>query len=326
MIGFMKNFWQSLPKPILVVSPMCGVTDLPFRLICRAHGADVVYTEMTMVQALAHKSQKALKLCEVSKNESPVVVQLGGNDPELFFKAAKIVAEEIRPDGIDINFGCPAKKVAGHGSGVALLRDLNKSYEIIQATIEGAAGLPVSLKTRSEIKAKDQTKIVTSLDLLQKTRDLPIAAVMIHGRSFEAPWIEQVDYDYIKKIRENYHGILIANGGIDSPEKAKMVLATTQADGLAIGHGVYGRPWIFQQIKDYLKHGRYKQLSWPQKRAIALKHAKLAFKTKGIHGLVELRKQLLWYVKGLPKATAYRQDLVRLTTIDEIKQALKKIK
>ncbi|KKT98144.1 MAG: tRNA-dihydrouridine synthase [Parcubacteria group bacterium GW2011_GWC2_45_15] len=279
-----------------------------------------------MVQALAHKSQKALKLCEVSKNESPVVVQLGGNDPELFFKAAKIVAEEIRPDGIDINFGCPAKKVAGHGSGVALLRDLNKSYEIIQATIEGAAGLPVSLKTRSEIKAKDQTKIVTSLDLLQKTRDLPIAAVMIHGRSFEAPWIEQVDYDYIKKIRENYHGILIANGGIDSPEKAKMVLATTQADGLAIGHGVYGRPWIFQQIKDYLKHGRYKQLSWPQKRAIALKHAKLAFKTKGIHGLVELRKQLLWYVKGLPKATAYRQDLVRLTTIDEIKQALKKIK
>jgi nifR3 family TIM-barrel protein len=322
----MSNFWEKLKKPIMVLAPMCGVTDLPFRLLCHKHGADVVYTEMIMVQALAHKGKKTMELAQVDKKEKPVIIQLGGNEPELFYKSAKIVAEEFSPDGIDINFGCPAKKVAGHGSGVALLRDLNKSYEIIQATIEGAGGLPISIKTRTQIKTQDKSKTVTSLDLIKKIKDLPVAAIMIHGRSFEAPWVEKVDYDYIKEVRQNFKGILIANGGIYEPAKAKEVLKITGADGLGIGHGVYGRPWIFNQIKQYLKTGRYDELSWPQKRKIAVEHAKLAFKLKSEHGLIELRKQLLWYVKGLPNATNYRAGLVQLKTVEEIKQALKNIK
>ncbi|HLC64135.1 MAG TPA: tRNA-dihydrouridine synthase [Patescibacteria group bacterium] len=322
----MQNFWQKLPKPFLALSPMVGVTDLPFRLTCRKYGADLVYTEMIMVQALAHKNKKTMELAAVDKKEMPIVLQLGGNDPELFYKASKIAAEEIRPSGLDLNFGCPAKKVAGHGSGVALLRDLNRSREIIQAAIEGAQGLPVSLKTRTQIKTEDKGKTITSLDLLEKIKDLPLAAVMIHGRSFEAPWIEEVDYGYIRKVRELYNGILIANGGIDSPMKAKQVLKLTRADGLAIGHGVYGQPWIFNQVKQYLKTGRYDDLPWDEKRKIAIEHAKLAFRIKGEHGLIELRKQLLWYVKGLPNATGYRSQLVQLKTVGEIKKALMDIK
>ncbi len=316
----MTNFWEKLPKPILALAPMCGVTDLPFRTICHRYGADVVYSEMTMVQALAYKGKKTMDLVKISEEERPVVIQLGGNNPELFYKAAQVVANEIGPDGIDINFGCPAKKVAGHGSGVSLLRDLEKSYQIIQATIEGANGLPISLKTRTQIKSADKHSIHCSLELIEKVKDLPVAAIMIHGRSFEAPWIEEVDYNYIKEARKQFKGILLANGGIYEPEKVEEVLALTGADGVGIGHGIYGRPWLFSQIKEYLKTGRYADLTWPEKRQIALEHGQLAFEVKGAHGLLELRKQLLWYVKGLPNATGYREKLVRLNNLDEIKK------
>ena len=320
----MSNFWQKIPKPIIALAPMCGVTDMPFRLICRENGADVVYTEMVMVQGLSRKNQKTLDLAAISSDEQPVVVQLGGNDPEQFYKAAMII-RETGPAGIDINLGCPAKKIAGQGSGVALLRDLERAYQIIQATIEGAGGLPVSIKTRTQIKSADKTKTNTSLDLLEKIKDLPVACVMIHGRSFEAPWIEQVDYDYIRRVKMSFSGIVLANGGIYEPEIAKDVLRLTGADGVGIGHGVYGRPWMFEQIKDYLNKGTYLNPSWEKKRSVAIKHAELAFKLKGRHGLVEYRKQLLWYVKGLAGATDYRQQLVQLETLEEIKEALNKI-
>ena len=318
------NFWQQLPKPILALAPMCDVTDLPFRLICHEHGADVVYSEMVMVQGLAHHNQKTLKMAEIAAAEQPVVIQLGGNDPDMFYQAAQII-KEIGPAGIDINFGCPAKKIAGQGSGVSLLRDLERSYQIIQATIEGAGGVPVSIKTRTQIKSIDKKQVNTSLELISKIKDLPVAAVMIHGRSFEAPWVEEVDYDFIKKVKENFKGIVLANGGIYEPEIAKTVLSLTGADGLGIAHGVYGRPWIFNQIKDYLTTGHYQDLTWPEKRAVALKHAALAFELKGPQGLIEFRKQLLWYVKGLPQATDYRQKLAHLETLPEIEKELKLI-
>jgi nifR3 family TIM-barrel protein len=320
----MTNFWEQLPKPILALAPMCGVSDLPFRTICHKYGADVVYSEMIMVQGLARHNAKTLAMAAISATEQPVVIQLGGNDPELFYKAAQII-KEIGPAGIDINFGCPAKKIAGQGSGVALLRDLELSYQIIQATIEGAGGLPVSIKTRSQIKSTDKAQVTTSLELLEKIKDLPVACVMMHGRSYEAPWIEEVDYDYIAQVKQTFKGIVLANGGIYSPEVAKIALQITQADGLGIGHGVYGRPWIFQQIKDYLATGTWLDLPWTEKRQIAIEHARLAFALKGSHGLIEYRKQLLNYVKGLPGATDYRQKLVQKETLADIESCLNQI-
>ncbi len=321
----MSNFWKKLSRPILALAPMAGITDLPFRLICRQFGADLVYSEMIMVQALVRDNQKTLEMIKIKKSEQPVVIQLGGNDPEAFYQSARIL-RKIGPAGIDINMGCPARKVAGQGSGVALLRDLERSYQIIQATISGAGKIPVSIKTRTEIRSTDRQQTMTSLDLLEKIKDLPVAAIMIHGRSFEAPWIEEVDYEFIKKVKDQFSGIVLANGGIYSPEKAQEVLQSTGVDGLGIAHGVYGRPEIFQQIKDYLQTGQYHELSWPEKRKIILKHARLAFKLKGSYALIEFRKQLLWYIKGLKNAKTYRQDLVQLETLQEIQEALEAIK
>ena len=317
----MNNFWQKLPRPILAMAPMCGVTDLPFRLLAREQGADVVYTEMVIVQGLSRRNLKTLELAAISPLEQPVVIQLGGNDPEQFYQAAKI-ASELGPAGIDINLGCPAKKIAGQGSGVALWRDLDRAYQIIQATIEGAGGVPVSIKTRTQIKSVDKQQVSTSLDLLEKIKDLPVACAMIHGRSFEAPWAEEVDYDYIREVKQRFSGIVLANGGIYEPEIARRVLDITGADGVGIGHGVYGRPWIFRQIRDYLQKGKYHELSWEERRQVAINHAEQTFRLRGKTGLVEFKKQLLWYVKGLPRATDYRQELVRLEDLSEIKAYL----
>jgi tRNA-dihydrouridine synthase B len=318
------GFWEKLKPPILEMAPMCGVTDLPFRLMCKNNGADVVCTEMIMVQALSRHDKKSIALARIDDQERPVMIQLGGNNPEEFFKSAQM-AKELGADGVDINFGCPAKKVVGSGSGVSLLRNLPRCYEIVQATMEGAKGLPVSIKTRSRIKDK-QGKEVTSIDLLNTLKDLPIAAVMIHGRSFEAPWTEVVDYEYIAEVRKIWSGILLANGGIYEPEIAKNVLEITKADGLGLAHGVYGRPWIFRQIKELLDTGTYWQPTWQEKKQIAIDHAQLAFNVKGPHGLIELRKQLLWYVKGLENATDYRNNLVSVTTLDQVIEALNSIK
>ena len=316
----MKNFWQKLNKPILALAPMCGVTDLPFRLICKKFGADVVYTEMIMVQSLVRKNPNAFRLAEIEETEKPVIIQLGGKEPEYFKESAKI-AKKLGASGIDINFGCPAKKIAGNDSGVALLRNLPLARKIIEKTIEGAGGLPVSIKTRTTIKMKDGS-IQSSLDLLEYVKDLPIAAVMIHGRSFEAPWIEEVDYEYIKKVKEKFKGIVLANGGVYKPENAKEALEISGADGLGIGHGVYGRPWIFQEIKDYLKSGKYKAKTWAEKREIALEHLELVYNKKGELGLPEFRKQLLWYIKGLPGASAYREKMSHINKLEDFKQAL----
>jgi tRNA-dihydrouridine synthase B len=318
----MANFWQQFNKPILALAPMCGVTDLPFRLICKELGTDLVYTEMTMVQSLSRQNPAALRLAQLDPSEQPVIIQLGGREPEHFRAAAKI-ARQLGAAGIDINMGCPAKKIAGNGSGVSLLRDLELARQIIEATLEGAGDLPVSIKTRTTIKLPGQDQTQSSQDLLRFVADLPIAAVMIHGRNFEAPWSETVNYDYIREVKNFFPGIVLANGGIYEPEIAKQVLDQTGADGVGIGHGVYGRPWIFEEIRDYLATGHYTPKDWNYKLQVALKHLHLSQKIKGDLGLPEFKKQLLWYIKGLPGAASYRDKMAQINTLTDFEQALR---
>jgi tRNA-dihydrouridine synthase B len=317
----MSNFWQQFTKPILALAPMCGVTDLPFRLICKELGADLVYSEMIMVQSLARRNPSALRLAEISPDEQPVIIQLGGREPEHFRTSARMV-KEIGADGIDINFGCPAKKIAGNGSGVALLRDLQLARDIIEATLEGADGLPLSIKTRTSIKLPGQNVSQSSLDLLDFIKDLPISAVMIHGRSFESPWSEEIDHDYIKEVKRTFKGVVLANGGIYEPEQAQEVLELTGADGVGIGHGVYGRPWIFDEIRSYIETGHYDKKSWSYRKAIALRHLSLCQSIKGDKGLPEFKKQLLWYIKGLPGASAYREKMSQINNLADFENAL----
>jgi len=278
---------------------------------------------MTSADGLAYKGKKTLEMLSFSKKERPVVLQLFGKEPDKFAKAMEIIKSlptNQQPDGIDINFGCPARKVVSHGGGVTLMRDLNKCYQIIQAVCDNSPW-PVSIKIRSSIN-RGGIKI-TALDFIKKIKNLPVAVIMIHGRPYENPWQAEIDYQLIKRAKKLFKGIVLANGGIVSPEKAKIMLQKTQTDGLGLARGLYGKPWLFKQIKDYLKNGKYYEPSWTEIKINILKHAKLNYQAKGSHGIIEMRKHLCFYTKNFPNAKNLRQKLVLVNTIAEIKKTLK---
>lgn len=338
----MENFWTSLTKPILALAPMAGVTDAAFRQMCKSFGADVIFTEFASADALVYDSAKTRDMISFTPGEQPVVCQIFGRTPEVFARAVKIL-EEMGFAGIDINFGCPAYKVVKTGGGVSLMRNLALCRELVQAACE-ATTLPVSIKMRASIKRGVATKdkiegvaeaeldpwecnldVVTALDLVQKIKDLPVAAIMVHGRSLERPFDGEPNYEVIKEVRPVWPGVLIANGGIYTPEKAKEVLEATGADGVGLARGTWGRPWLFKQTRQYLATGGYDKLTWEQVRSVMLQHAELALQAKGQYGLIELRKHLGWYVKGMPGAAAIRSQLVRVGTLQDVRRLLAQV-
>ncbi len=334
----MNNFWEKLNKPFVTLAPMAGVTDTPFRQMCKAYGADVIYTEFASANALVYENAKTKDLISFEPKEQPVVCQIFGRDPEMFFKASKIL-EQMGFAGVDINFGCPAYKVVKHGGGVSLMKNLNLCREIVDATCRGT-NLPVSIKMRASIRKGHGTKdkiegedelddyecpvdMVTAVDLVNKVKDLPASSIMIHARSFEQPFDGEPNVNIISEIRKIWPKILIANGGIYTPEKAQEILNETGADGVGIARGSWGKPWIFKQIKDFLSTGSYTNPDWSEIKKVMLEHAQLTFELKGDYGLVELRKHLAWYVKGFSGAASLRSQLVQVKTLSDVKTILK---
>ena len=301
----------------MALAPMAGVTDSAFRQICRENGADVVYGEMASATALFYNAQKTLELLEFDKSERPYVVQLFGKVPEHFGTAAKIISQKIKPDGIDINFGCPAKKVFGHGSGCALMPQKKLAREIILAVCENTT-LPISIKIRAGIGSTDAIKFIKNV------QDLPFSAVMVHGRTYEGKFTGQVNFEIVKKIKKIIPDkIVLANGGITTPEIAKEVLEKyPNIDGIGIARGVLGKPFIFQQIKEIIKSGKYTKYTFLKIKKIMLKHAQLLYKSKDKKGMFEIRKHLAWYVKGFPGAAELRKKLVLVKSVKEIKNIL----
>ncbi len=308
----MKNFWLKLKRPIHALAPMAGYTDSAFRQICKSFGAEVVYSEMASATALVYSPKKTLEILEFNKIESPYIVQLFGSKPEHFTKAVKLVIEKIKPDGIDINFGCPVKKVAKQNAGAVLMNNLKLVREIIKSVID-SMDLPVSIKTRSKV---GQIDILKFLDYI---KDLDIKAIMIHGRTLTQGFSGPVDWEIIRKAKDYFNGIILANGGIYSYDDAVKALDKTQAHGLGIARGALGRPWIFKAIRT----GQSIEISRRPIFKVALKHAELSEKLKGEQGIIEMRKHLCWYVQGLPGARKLRQQLVKVRNLEEIKEILK---
>ncbi len=322
------------------MAPMAGYTNSSFRQICKKYGADVVYSEMASAVALSHNGKKTIELLKFQKLERPYVVQLFGNEAKYFCSAAKIVGEKIKPDGIDINMGCPAKKVFGNGSGAALMNNIDAAREIIKETLKGTK-LPVSIKIRSKVGSAAAYKFIKSI------KDLPISAIMIHGRSLSQGFAGEIDYAQIKKVKALYKKtveekkglsseaselssffsapVIIANGGINTPEDAKIMLEKTGADGIGIARGALTKPWLFWQTKKYLKEGEYEEFNLAEIKKAALQHAKMSYKTGGNHGIVEMRKYLLWYFRGFENAKEVRRELVRVETVKDIEKILKRI-
>lgn len=317
----MENFWKKLERPIIALAPMAGITDQPFRQICKSFGVDVMYSEMASATAIFYDSQKSIGIARFNQKESPYIVQLFGSKPEHFKFAAKIIAKQIRPDGIDINFGCPAKKVISCGSGAVLMGDLKLSREIVESTLEAVnEKLPVSIKIRSEAKG------VTAEEFVSNIKDLPLGAIMVHGRTLGQLFSGEVDRAVIKNIVNMVDFPVLANGGILKPEDAKKMLDETGAAGVGIAQGCLGKPWIFKQIKDYLAIGKYAELDFNEVAKVALRHAELMEKKEGPQGIIEMRKHLAWYFKGFRNASDLRQKLVHVKDMEEIKEILEKWK
>jgi len=329
----MVNFWSNLPKPIIALAPMAGVCDSPFRQICRTHGADVIYTEFLSSNALCFGNEKTMRMLKFNKSEHPIVCQLFGKDPATIAHAAKII-EQAGYDGIDLNFGCPAYKVVKNGGGVSLMRNLDKLRAVIAAAIDAVA-IPVSIKIRASVadsaRIRDMIEdeddedrklmkrgAVTAVDLVKKIHDLDVSCIMIHARSYEQAFDGEPDLEIVKQVRSLFKGVLLTNGGIYTPEDAKKQLDETQADGVGLARGVRGNPWLFGQIKDYLKTGSCSPVSWNDQKQVILEHAKLMLKTKGEKSIIELRKHLAWYIRGLPGAKELRTKLVQIKSIEEL--------
>lgn len=350
------SFWCG-GEPILALAPMAGITDSAFRQISKKYGSDVTYSEMASATALFHKPAKTLKLVKYNKAERPYVVQLFGNNPEHFAKATKIISQIVKPDGIDINFGCPAKKVFGHGSGCALMADVKLAREIISAVCENT-NLPVSIKIRAGIQLKQTSKVcynrpwrsavaatISALEFIKKTKDLPYSAVMIHGRTYEGSFSGPVDFSICEKIKIIIpEKIVLGNGGINSAEQAVEILKHYPLlDGIGIARGAWGRPFIFNEIKNLLQYPsllskerparpaggcpketeRFDQYDFPKIKKIMIEHAKMIYKDKKELGMFEIRKHLCWYIKGFPGASDLRKKLVIAKSVEEIRKILK---
>ncbi len=322
----MNNFWEKLKnkkEPIYVLAPMAGITDISFREMCIKFGADVVYSEMASVNALKFKPEKTLKLLESTKNNNPYVVQLFGSKPEYFKNAIKIIINTSTkkkyniknyriPDGIDINFGCPVPKIIKQKAGAELSKNLKLSREIIKTTIE-CSNLPVSIKIRSNVGNVD------ALKFLKNISDLDLKAVIIHGRDIKQMHKGEVNTDIIKEAKKYFKGVIIANGGVFDKNSSDILLKKSEADGIAIGQGALGKPWIFNNIKN----AKYESLSEKEVFKISLKHASLSEKYKGERGIIEMRKHLCWYVQGLGGAKKLREEFVRVSNLKEIKNIIK---
>lgn len=311
------NFWLQLKKPILALAPMAGFTDSSFRQICKKFGADVVYSEMASTTALyyqqKHKIESTKRLLQFNKRrEGHYVVQLFGSNPEHFAQAARFVSKEIKPAGIDINFGCPVGKVIKQGAGADLMKDLVQAHRVIKAVID-STNLPVSVKIRA--KSGD----VGALEFFKAIADLPVAAVMIHGRTLSQGFVGEPDLKLIKEARKYFKGIILANGGVTDLVSAKKTLQGSNADGLGLARGILGRPWLFKEIKE----GKEISMSFKDISRIIIAQAKQVQKKKGQAGIVELRKHLCWYVQGIPGAKKIREQLVRVNTLKDIKKVLK---
>ena len=309
-------------KP-LFLAPMEDVTDPSFRYMCKGFGADMVYTEFISSDGLIRDGAKSVAKLNISDDERPVGIQLYGHLIEPMVESARI-AEAARPDVIDINFGCPVRKIAGRGAGSGMMRDVPLMVEMTRRIVE-AVKTPVTVKTR--LGWDDEHKNIEEIAL--RLQDVGIAALTIHGRTRAQMYTGEADWTLIGRVKNNplIHIPIIGNGDIDSPQKAERAFRDYGVDGVMIGRATYGRPWIFREVRHYLDTGELlPQPTVLERVEIAKRHLAKSVEVKGDRvGVLEMRRHLSNYFKGLPNFKPMRLRLVTLTDVAEINAALDEV-
>lgn len=304
-------------KNNIILAPMAGLTDLPFRVVCEKYEPGLVVTEMVSSKALLYNDEKTKLLLNMKNEIRPVAVQIFGSDIEAMAFAAKYVSDIA--DIVDINMGCPAPKVVKNGDGSKLLLDINKVYEITKAVVENSK-VPVTVKIR---KGWDSEHIV-AVEAAKKIEEAGASAITIHGRTRSEFYSGIADWDIIKKVKESVKIPVIGNGDVKSPEDAKRLLEQTKCDGIMIGRGALGSPWIFEQVKTYLQDGTIRKISNKEKLETILKHIELEVAEKGeLTGVREMRKHICYYLKGMQNASEIRDNINHIECKEEVKKVLK---
>ncbi len=305
----MKFSWQNYPRPIIGLAPMAGYTDTVFRrLVKELAPSAITISELTSADALAYNSKKTLELLKFNQTERPYIAQLFGKNPENFAKAVKIVEEVIQPDGIDINMGCPAKKVVSSGHGVALMRNPKLACEIVQACVENTK-LPVSVKTRLGWNDPDAI-----LDFGPRIARAGASALMIHGRTYAQAFGGISDWTNIYKLKDLVQIPVLGNGDIKSLTDFENQIGNL--DGVLIGRATFGNPWLLGTLTGECTEPQ----SLREKLPTIFRQAELADELLGRKGMLELRKHLACYVKGIEGAGELRAKLVTVDSPAEVKQ------
>jgi tRNA-dihydrouridine synthase B len=308
----------------LFLAPMDDVTDPSFRYVCKMYGADMMYTEFVSSDALVHDSQKSFDKMKVYDYERPIGIQLYGNIPEAMLSAAQF-AEQCNPDLIDINFGCPVKKIANRGAGSGMMRDPDKMVEITKMVVEGVR-LPVTVKTR--LGWDEDSKII--VELAERLQDAGISALTIHGRTRAQMYKGAADWTLIGEVKKNprMRIPIIGNGDITNDEQADRAFEDYGVDGVMIGRATYGHPRLFKEIRHYFETGEHlPPMSVEDRVDLAKIHLAKSIEIKGEKvGILEMRRHLATYFKGLDNFKETRLKLVTLTDPNELYSTLDHIK
>ena len=299
---------------------MEDVSDPPFRYVCKQNGADLMYSEFISSEGLIRDAMKSRQKLDFFEYERPFGIQIFGGDEEAMAISARIV-DTVQPDLVDINFGCPVKKVVCKGAGAAVLKDIDTMTRLTAAVVKGTK-LPVTVKTR--LGWDDQSRNIEAV--AERLQDVGIAALTIHGRTRAQLYKGQADWTLIAKVKENprIRIPIFGNGDIDSPEKARLYRDRYGVDGIMVGRAAIGYPWIFNEIKHYLRTGEHLAPPTIEQRCGAIRdHLVRSVEWKGaVVGILEMRRHYTNYLKGFPYVKEFRNQLVQKKTVDEIEEIL----
>ena len=296
------------------LAPMASVADKSYRLLCKEYGASYLVSEMISSKGLCFGDKKTAKLCEIEEQERPMALQIFGEEPVYMGKAAYLL-NEYKPDIIDINMGCPVPKIVGNGSGSALMKSPKTAFEIVKETVKNA-DCPVTVK----IRAGWDNGHINAVDFAKILEQAGASAIAVHGRTRNQMYSGNADWEIIKQVKQAVSVPVIGNGDVKTPLDCKAMYEQTGCDLVMIGRGSYGRPWIFREVKHYLETGEL--LSEPtldEKMCVMLKHGSMLCKYKGEkQGMKEMRKNVAWYVKGLPNSAKIRGNSGMLNTYADL--------
>ena len=317
----MKMKWKigdvQIDNPF-VLAPMAGVTDLPFRKLCKEQGAGLICMEMVSAKAISFHNKNTEALMEIDKCENPVSMQLFGSEPELM---ARVAAEiEERPfDILDINMGCPVPKVVNNGEGSALLKNPELIVKIVKS-VSSAIKKPLTVKVRIGF----ENEPVDIVDIAKRVEDAGAAAIAVHGRTRQQYYSGTADWDTIRRVKEAVTIPVIGNGDVDSPEKAEALIKETGCDGVMIGRAVRGNPWLFRELNHYFETGeKLPRPSAEEVREMILRHARMQIDLKGeFTGIREMRKHVAWYTAGMRHSAALRRETNLVSSYEELEKLL----